>query len=178
MIEMALSVALSEKSLSVEGVTAYPYRAVAKALEVIPRTLIQNCGGNAIRLLTALRVSLSPFVVVLIARQSRLSRRPGVWTETRFDTLFSLLISQGEIVDMKTLGIWEPYRVKVQTLKTAVEVPPAAQRRSPVDRRHAPPYRRHRVGRQEGRQEGGRCRGGGAPRGEGVMNVHCWMNDE
>ncbi len=54
--EMAMAVGLSERSKSVEGVTQWPYRAVAKAMEVIPRTLIQNCGGNAIRLLTQLRV--------------------------------------------------------------------------------------------------------------------------
>ena len=29
---------------------------------------------------------------------------------------------QGEIADMDTLGIWEPYRVKIQTVKTAIEV--------------------------------------------------------
>lgn len=28
----------------------------------------------------------------------------------------------GQIADMKDLGIWEPYAVKVQTIKTAVEV--------------------------------------------------------
>jgi TCP-1/cpn60 chaperonin family len=27
----------------------------------------------------------------------------------------------GEIVDMKELGVWEPYMVKVQTLKTSIE---------------------------------------------------------
>lgn len=48
---------LTEKSKSVAGVQQWPYRAVAKALEVIPRTLIQNCGANTIRTLTALRVS-------------------------------------------------------------------------------------------------------------------------
>ena len=29
----------------------------------------------------------------------------------------------GNIVDMKDFGIWEPYSVKVQTYKTAIEVP-------------------------------------------------------
>lgn len=33
----------------------WPYKAIARALEVIPRTLIQNCGGSTIRQLTALR---------------------------------------------------------------------------------------------------------------------------
>ena len=48
---------LTEKAKSVAGVQQWPYKAVAKALEVIPRTLIQNCGANTIRTLTALRVS-------------------------------------------------------------------------------------------------------------------------
>ena len=45
----------------------WPYIAVAKSLEVIPRTLIQNCGGNTIRTLTALRVSPfhSCYIVIL-----------------------------------------------------------------------------------------------------------------
>ena len=54
--EMALAHALSEKAKSVAGVQQWPYRAVSKALEVIPRTLLQNCGANTIRVLTALRV--------------------------------------------------------------------------------------------------------------------------
>ena len=54
-IEMALSVALAEKAKSIEGVAQWPYRAVCDALEVIPRTLIQNCGASVIRTITALR---------------------------------------------------------------------------------------------------------------------------
>ena len=48
---------MNEKAKGITGVQQWPYRAVASALEVIPRTLIQNCGGNTIRTLTALRVS-------------------------------------------------------------------------------------------------------------------------
>lgn len=55
--EMALAQALNEKAKSVAGVQQWPYRAVSRALEVIPRTLLQNCGANTIRMLTALRVS-------------------------------------------------------------------------------------------------------------------------
>ena len=58
--EMAISVALSEKAKGLTGVKGAPYKAIAEAMEVIPRTLIQNCGGNAIRTLTELRVSFSP----------------------------------------------------------------------------------------------------------------------
>lgn len=32
-----------------EGVEQWPYSAVGVALEVIPRTLAQNCGANVIR---------------------------------------------------------------------------------------------------------------------------------
>ena len=56
--EMAISVGLAKKSKSIEGVDGWPFKAVSEAMEVIPRTLIQNAGGNAIRVLTQLRVSL------------------------------------------------------------------------------------------------------------------------
>lgn len=55
--EMAVSVGLHAHARSVPGVEAGPFRAVADAMEVIPRTLIQNSGGNVIRVLTELRVS-------------------------------------------------------------------------------------------------------------------------
>jgi len=54
---MAISVALAEKAKSLPGVAGAPYRAIADALEVIPRTLVTNAGGKAIRTLTELRVS-------------------------------------------------------------------------------------------------------------------------
>ena len=57
-VEMAISVGLHARARAVTGVEAGPFRAVADALEVIPRTLVQNAGGNAIRALTALRVRL------------------------------------------------------------------------------------------------------------------------
>ena len=59
--EMAISVGLHAKARSVTGVEGWPFRAVADALEVIPRTLVQNSGGNAIRVLTELRVRLFSF---------------------------------------------------------------------------------------------------------------------
>ena len=55
--EMAISVALNEQAKRIEGVQQWPFRAVAAALEVIPRTLAQNCGADTVRLLTELRAS-------------------------------------------------------------------------------------------------------------------------
>lgn len=54
--EMAVAVGLQQKARQVVGVEGWPFRAVADAMEVIPRTLVQNSGGNAIRVLTELRV--------------------------------------------------------------------------------------------------------------------------
>lgn len=56
---MAIAVGLSKMARSIEGVEGWPFRAVGEAMEVIPRTLVQNCGGNAIRVLTQLRVRTS-----------------------------------------------------------------------------------------------------------------------
>lgn len=72
---------------------------MAEALEVIPRTLIQNCGGNVIRTLTKLRAKHA----------------------TEGNTTWGVDGLKGDIVDMKTYGIWEPKAVKVQTLKTSIE---------------------------------------------------------
>jgi T-complex protein 1 subunit gamma len=55
--EMAIAVRLAEKAKTIPGVMAWPYKSVADAMEVIPRTLVQNCGGNAVKVLTDLRVS-------------------------------------------------------------------------------------------------------------------------
>ena len=54
--EMAISVGLSAAARKIKGVEGWPFRAVADAMEVIPRTLVQNAGGNAMRVLTELRV--------------------------------------------------------------------------------------------------------------------------
>lgn len=54
--EMAVATKLTEKAKSIAGVEQYPYQSVALAMEVIPRTLIQNCGTNVVKTITALRV--------------------------------------------------------------------------------------------------------------------------
>jgi T-complex protein 1 subunit gamma len=97
--EMALSVALGEKSKSISGVQQYPYKAVSDALEVIPRTLVQNCGGNAIKVLTELRAKHA----------------------VKDNFTWGIDGTSGKIVDMKTYGVWEPMAVKMQTIKTAIE---------------------------------------------------------
>jgi T-complex protein 1 subunit gamma len=96
--EMAISSRLSDLAKSIEGVEQWPYLGLAEAFEVIPRTLIQNCGGQAIKVLTQLR-----------AKHAEGQHTWGVDGTTGVPT------------SMDDLGIWEPHAVKVQTIKTAIE---------------------------------------------------------
>jgi T-complex protein 1 subunit gamma len=96
--EMAVAVGLERLAKDVEGVAQWPYRAVAEAMEVIPRTLIQNSGNSPIRVLTQLR-----------AKHAEGGTSWGVDGDS------------GKLVDMKEYGIWEPMAVKMQSVKTAVE---------------------------------------------------------
>ncbi|KAL9108281.1 MAG: hypothetical protein Q9227_006878 [Pyrenula ochraceoflavens] len=96
--EAAISQRLFQMSKNIAGVEQWPYRALAEAMEVIPRTLAQNSGANPIRALTKLR-----------AKQAEGGSTWGIDGET------------GEVVDMRELGVWEPQEVKKQSLKTAVE---------------------------------------------------------
>ncbi|KIL71196.1 hypothetical protein M378DRAFT_154685 [Amanita muscaria Koide BX008] len=96
--EMAISVGLHAKARSIGGVEAGPFRAVADAMEVIPRTLAQNSGGNVIRVLTELR-----------AKHAIEEYSWGINGET------------GKLVDMKEYGLYESASVKIQTYKTAIE---------------------------------------------------------
>lgn len=78
--EMAISVGLHAKARSIQGVEGWPFRAVADAMEVIPRTLVQNSGGNAIRVLTELRVR---FLLLLFSAIVDIPPPPGQAREWR-----------------------------------------------------------------------------------------------
>ncbi|KAG0555658.1 hypothetical protein KC19_12G186100 [Ceratodon purpureus] len=96
--EMAVRAFLKKKSMSIEGVEQWPYRAVVQALEVIPRTLAQNCGVNVIRIMTALQAKHANAENPMVAIDG----------------------NTGEITDMKELGVWDSFGVKSQTFKTAI----------------------------------------------------------
>lgn len=98
-LEMALSVKLGQRAKTIEGVQQWPYKAVADAMEVIPRTLAQNAGASPIRVLTRLRAK-----------------------HVEGQTTWGLDGDSGALVDMKEYGVWEPEAVKLQSIKTAVEV--------------------------------------------------------
>jgi len=98
-VEMAVAQRLRERSKAMTGVDQWPYRAVADALEVIPRTLIQNCGASTIRTITALRAKHA----------------------VAGNTSWGVDGESGEIVDMTSFDVWEPVSVKLQVYKTAME---------------------------------------------------------
>lgn len=104
-IEMSLSLALIAKNVQ--------FRAIAQALEIIPRTLAQNCGANTIRTLTALRAKHAATLDQSKSWDDNAGSEPlctwGIDGET------------GQLVDMKERGIWEPLAVKLQVYKTAIE---------------------------------------------------------
>ena len=97
--EMAVAVKLGQQAKGIEGVQQWPYRAVAEAMEVIPRTLVRNAGASPVKVLTDLR-----------AKHAEGESSWGVNGDT------------GDLVDMKEYGIWEPEAIKLQSVKTAIEV--------------------------------------------------------
>ena len=54
-----------------------PYKAVGEALEVIPRTLAQNCGANVIRTLTKLRAKHADPANATFGIDGNTGRSPG-----------------------------------------------------------------------------------------------------
>ncbi|XP_063905546.1 T-complex protein 1 subunit gamma [Zophobas morio] len=96
-IEMAVAQKLLQKA------THGPYRALAHALEIVPKTLAQNCGANTIRTLTALRA------------------KHANHTDQNTPCTWGIDGESGELVEQTTNGLWEPLAVKLQTYKTAVE---------------------------------------------------------
>lgn len=97
-LEMAVSVKLGQLAKSIEGVQQWPYKAVADAMEVIPRTLAQNAGASPIRVLTRMRAK-----------------------HVEGQVNWGLDGESGNLVDMQEYGVWEPEAVKMQSIKTAVE---------------------------------------------------------
>ena len=99
-IEMELSCRLMEIAQTIEGAQQWPFKALAAALEVIPKTLAQNCGGDVVRILTELRAKHA------VAGE-------GIY--------FGIDGNTGKIADMRESNIWDPLAVKQQTFKTAIE---------------------------------------------------------
>ena len=108
--EMAVSIGLRRAGIKVEGVQQGPYVAVGEAMEVIPRTLAQNCGVSVIRTITQLRAKHA-------AHYDECEEKGSGYTPCNW----GIDGTTGSLADMGELGIWEPFSVKRQTVVTAVE---------------------------------------------------------
>lgn len=96
--EMHISNELKKIAHEVEGVEQWPFRAVSEALEVIPRTLLKNCGADVVRVMTTLRAK-----------------------NAEGENIYGVDGLTGKVTETDKLEIWEPYQVKTQSIKTAIE---------------------------------------------------------
>jgi len=98
-IEMTLANKLIEASKVQEPIIASAYKAAGQSLEIISRTLLENCGADIIRVQTQLRAK----------------HAGGANVNWGIDG------EKGVMADMAQVGVWEPVAVKQQTIKTAIE---------------------------------------------------------
>ena len=120
--EMAIASYLEKHARSMQGVEKGPFLAVAEALECIPRTLIQNCGGDAIKRITELRAKHSS------EEEASFWGIDGI--SGQLQDMDAKITSSTDVagatndlnVKLKNeLTIWEPHVVKIQALKSAIE---------------------------------------------------------
>mmetsp|Transcript_115465 Transcript_115465/g.367205 ORF Transcript_115465/g.367205 Transcript_115465/m.367205 type:complete len:556 (+) Transcript_115465:106-1773(+) len=97
--EMELAARLKEKAKCIAGTRQFAYKAIADALEVIPRSLAHNCGADVVRVMTDLR--------------ARHATEGGV--------NMGIDGNKGTVADTKALGIMDTFAVKQQTLRTSIE---------------------------------------------------------
>jgi len=90
-IEMELSCRLMEKAKEMPSIQQWPYKALASALEVIPRTLANNTGGEVVRVMTELRAK----------HMSGGNESWGIDGKT------------GKVADMTQVDVWDPCMVKL-----------------------------------------------------------------
>lgn len=96
--EMYVSARLMSKAKAIGDVEQASYKAIANALEVVPRILTSNCGADVLRVVTNLR-----------AEHAKGNKYCGINGVT------------GKLADARELKVVEPAGIKIQALKTAIE---------------------------------------------------------
>merc|ERR1711998_790147 len=96
--EMEVSHRLEERAKMIDGVASLPVRAVASALEVIPRQLAQNAGVEVVRVITDLR-----------SKHANGETNIGIDGET------------GKLINVKEAAILDSYAVKQQVMRASIE---------------------------------------------------------
>ncbi len=98
-IEIELAKKIREYALNIGGREQLAVEAFADALEIIPKILSENAGYDPIDLLVELRAKHN----------------------IEKNKYYGIDVFSGKVVDMKDLGVLEPFLVKLQALKSATE---------------------------------------------------------
>ena len=98
--EISVATALKENAKKLDSTESMSYGAAAVAFEVIPRTLIQNCGASTMKILTELK---------------------SVHAADPSKNTIGIDGMTGKIADMAQIGVWDTYSVKANAYKTAFE---------------------------------------------------------
>ena len=99
-VEMEAAKVARQLAMKVGGREQYALEAFANAMEVIPKTLAENAGLDAVDILTELR--------------QKHESEPDGWK-------YGIDVFSGKVVDMVSINVIEPLAVKLQALKAAVE---------------------------------------------------------
>jgi len=97
-VEMSVSRMLYEESKKMTGLEAQCIEQLSEAIEIIPKTLCQNCGADVIRTITELR-----------AKHSEDGAKWAIDGNT------------GKITNVNDMNLWESVQVRSQTFKTSIE---------------------------------------------------------
>ena len=100
-IEMELSRVIRDYSRSISGKHQLVVNAYARALEIIPKTLAENAGFDAVEILNKLR------------QKHATAGIEGRW--------FGVDVNRGSIMDTFENNIWEPSLVKINAISAACE---------------------------------------------------------
>jgi chaperonin GroEL (HSP60 family) len=98
-IEIELARKLRDYAVSIGGKEQLAIDAFAEALEIIPRTLAESAGKDAVELLVA----------------AKTKHEAG-------NMEYGINVSEGKIDDMDSLGVVEPTKIKVQAVSSAADV--------------------------------------------------------
>ncbi len=114
-VEIELARKLREYADTVGGREQLAINAFAEAIEIIPRTLAESTGKDAIDLLVNLRT-----------------------LHEKGKTSYGIDVMNGELADMKVLGVVEPLKIKTQAIKSASEAAEMILRIDDVIKSRAP----------------------------------------
>jgi T-complex protein 1 subunit theta len=120
-VEMALSVALQQEAEQVPGLEQYALAAFGKALEVVPRTLAENAGWNATRVLADLKAAHAANPCTSSSSSSGSGSVCAVGVNIERDGVDDDGVTGAGTADMQTVGVVDLLATKLSAIKLAVD---------------------------------------------------------